>query len=168
MTIRFSRAATGLSLGIGLLLSIPAPTVVEAQEARVSGHVIRGDQRIELDGIAVFREGPTLVLLITNGKVSSEDAPRFAADLLEGSGLVGVKMGLGAPGSELAAEGASPLYVQFLPGDGSMQFSSGGSPGYAFEAETLTPEEVAGRLHGTIVQTPEQVDVDVTFSTPLE
>jgi hypothetical protein len=38
----------------------------------------------------------------------------------------------------------------------------------AFKQGPELIKRVAGRLHGTIVSAPEQIDVDVTFSMPIE
>ena len=158
----------GSEFGVFFLMVAPAYAETDVTEkAHVKGYVTQGDERYELSSVVVYREGPMLVVLLTDKEIPAGKIKTFADKLLEGTGLKGVKIGFGAPGSKLSERGASPLYVQFLPGDGSIIYSTGGaSPGYEFEPGIMSLEHVAGRLHGTIVYTPEQVDV--TFSTQIE
>lgn len=167
----YKHAVGGILLSAGLLLLTMSSAAAEkkaTEKAQVKGYVTQGKARHELTGVAVLREGPMLVLLLTDKAIPAGKAQAFADKLLEGTGLMGIKMGLAAPGSELSAKGSSPLFVQFLPGDGSLKYESGTSPQYEFKPETMTPKRVAGRLHGTIVLAPEQIDVDVKFDTPVE
>ena len=167
----FKHVARGILLSAGLVLLTMPSAAAEKQaagKAQVKGYVTQGETRHELMSVAILREGPVLVFLLTDKAIPAGKAQAFADKLLEGTGLKGVKMGLPAPGSELSEKGSAPLFVQFLPGDGSLKYQSGSNPTYEFQPEAMTPKRVAGRLHGTIVSMPEQVDVDVKFDTPVE
>jgi len=168
---RNKQVVGGILLTVGLvLLAIPSAAAEKqaAGKAQVKGWVTQGKARHEITSVAVLREGPVLVLLFTDKAIPAGKAQAFADKLLEGTGLMGIKMGLAAPGSELSAKGSSPLFVQFLPGDGSLKYDSGPSPKYEFKPETMTSKGVAGQLQGTIILAPEQVDVDIKFNTPIE
>ena len=166
---RYAGGAVFLVIGVMLLATWSAAAgTPEAGKARVKGYVTQGETRHALEGVAVLKEGPILVFLITDKAIPPGKARAWADNLLEGTGRVGIKMGLEPSGPKPDAKASAPLFVQFLPGDGSLQYDSGPNPRYEFQPEAVTPGRVAGRLHGTIVSSPKQVDVDVEFDTPVE
>ncbi len=172
MTARSHSFAAGRLLRwFGLIFVVTCSTALQvdaAEKASVKGYVTQAGERIELVGVAAFKRGPEVVILFADKAIPEGSAEAFANKLLEDTGLKGFRMGLGLPGSELASQGTKPLYVQFLPGDGTYAYQSGGTPMYELEPKEFGPQHVSGRLHGTIVSSPEQIDVDVTFSTAVE
>ncbi len=172
MTTRLHyRVAGGLLplMGCALLVALaPTREAHAAAKASVKGSVTPGGVHVALTGVVAFQQGPEVVVLLTDKPVPPGSGKAFDSKWLEGTGLKGVEMKLMLDEPGAGDKDSARVYVRYLPGDGSGAYDSGPHPGYTFERETLDAKHVAGRLHGTIVSSPEQVDVDVSFSAPIE